>query len=112
MQGRGTNLLLPGLQLLNQEVVALGDLAELGVHATLEVDEILPSFHRIARVLVPLTDNFIQMAHGNLGHERLLNRATKDGLHASVASLVHRLLVKNNSHMICAQGLLTNFSHT
>jgi hypothetical protein len=34
--------LLPALQLLDEEVVSLGDFAELGIHAALEIDEILP----------------------------------------------------------------------
>jgi predicted ferric reductase len=82
-----TNLLLPGLQFLDQEVVALGDFAQLGVHATLQVDKVLPSFHSIARVLVALAHNLVEMTHRYLGHQRLLDRTTKDGLHAGVAAL-------------------------
>jgi hypothetical protein len=81
-----TNLLLPGLQFLDQEVVALGDFAQLGVHATLQVDKVLPSFHSIARVLVALAHNLVEMTHRYLGHQRLLDRTTKDGLHAGVAA--------------------------
>lgn len=79
-------LLLPALKLLHQVVVALGDLVELGVHATLEVDEVLPRLESISRVLVPLTDNLVEMTHRNLGHEGLLDRAAKHSLEASVAT--------------------------
>lgn len=82
-----TNLLLPGLQFFNQEVIALGDLAQLGVHASLEVNEVLPSLHRITRVLVPLAHDLVEMTHGNLGHQGLLHRAAEDGLDTGVASL-------------------------
>ena len=58
-----THLLLPALQLLDEVVVALADLAELRVHAALEVDEILPSLQGVSRVLVSLTDNLIKMSH-------------------------------------------------
>lgn len=85
MEG-GTYLLLPAFEFLNQVVVPLGDLVELRVHAALEVDEVLPSFEGITRVLVPLPDNLVQVPHGDLSHERLLHRATKDGLEACVAA--------------------------
>ncbi|KAI6757633.1 hypothetical protein HG531_003458 [Fusarium graminearum] len=90
-------LLLPALELLHKVVVALVDLAELSVHATLEVDEVLPSFKSIARVLVPLTDELVEVAHRDLGHEGLLDGSAKDSLNASVAS---KLLtdVIHNSH--------------
>jgi hypothetical protein len=35
--------LFPAFELLDEEVVSLGNLSKLGIHATLEVDEILPS---------------------------------------------------------------------
>ena len=79
-------LLLPGLELLDQEVVPLGNLAQLRVHASLQVDIILPGLHGIARVLVALTDNLVEVAHRDLGHERLLDGAAKEGLHTGVAS--------------------------
>lgn len=79
-------LLLPRLKLLNQEVVALGDLAQLGVHTALEVDKVLPSLHGVPRVLVALPHDLIQMAHGHLRHQGLLDRAAENGLHTGVAS--------------------------
>lgn len=68
-----TNLLLPGLQLLDQKVVPLGNLGELGVHSPLEVDEILPCLESIPGVLVTFADNLIEMSHRNLGHQWLLD---------------------------------------
>lgn len=82
-----TYLLLPTLKLFNQEVVPLGDFAKLGIHPTFEVDEILPSLQCIPGVLVSLAHNLIQVAHGNLSHERFLHSATEDGFHAGVSSL-------------------------
>ena len=79
-------LLLPGLELLDKEVVALGNLAKLGVHSALEVDEVLPSLHGIAGVLVALTDDLVEVTHRDLGHQGLLDGATEDGLHAGVAA--------------------------
>ena len=79
-------LLLPGLELLDEEVVALGDLADLGVHAALEVDEVLPGLEGVARVLVALADDLVEVAHGDLGHERLLDGAAEEGLDAGVAA--------------------------
>lgn len=58
-----TYLLLPGLELLDQEVVALVDLGKLGVHSALEGNKVLPSLHSIARILVALADNLVEMAH-------------------------------------------------
>jgi len=79
-------LLLPGLELLDKEVVALGNLAELGVHSSLEVDEVLPSLHSVAGVLVALTDDLVEVTHGDLGHQGLLDGAAEDGLHTGVAA--------------------------
>lgn len=76
----------PALHLLDEVVVPLADLAELGIHPPLEVDEILPSLERVSRVLVTLTDNLVEMPHRNLGHQRLLDRPAKDGLQAGVAA--------------------------
>jgi hypothetical protein len=61
-------LLLPALELLNQEVVSLSDFAKLGIHAALEVDEVLPSFLCVTGVLIALSDDLVEMAHRNLGH--------------------------------------------
>jgi hypothetical protein len=82
-------LLFPCFQFLHQEVVAFGDLGQLGIETPLEVDEILPSFHGISGILIPFANNFVQMSHGNLCHKWFLHRATKDGLDASVASLMY-----------------------
>ena len=79
-------LLLPGLELLDEEVVALGDLADLGVHAALEVDEVLPGLEGVAGVLVALADDLVEVAHGDLGHEGLLDGAAEEGLDAGVAA--------------------------
>lgn len=81
-------LLFPGFQFLHQEVVAFGDLGQLGIETSLEVDEILPSFHGISGILVAFANYFVEMSHRNLGHKWLLHRTTKDGLYASVASLM------------------------
>ena len=84
----GTYLLFPALEFLDEEVVSLGDFAELGIHATLEIDEILPSLKRIPRVLIPFSNDLIQMSHRHLGHEWLLHRPTENSLHAGVSSLM------------------------
>lgn len=56
-------LLLPALNFLQEEVISLCDLLELGVHTPLEIDEVLPRLHSITGVLVPLPDNLVKMAH-------------------------------------------------
>ena len=61
-RGGGMYLLLPALDFFHQEVVALVNLRDLGVHASLEVDVILPRLHGITRVLVPLADDLVKMA--------------------------------------------------
>ncbi len=80
-------LLFPALQLLDKEVVPLGDLTELRIHAALEVNEILPGFECVSGILVPFPDNFVQVSHRDLGHERLLDSSTKNGLHPGVSTL-------------------------
>lgn len=82
-----TYLLFPALELLDKEVVSLRDLSELGVHATLEVNEVLPCFKCISGILIPFPNNLIQMPHGHLGHEWLLHSAAKNGFHAGISSL-------------------------
>lgn len=84
---RETYLLFPALKLLDKEVVPLRDLAELGIHTTLKVNEILPSLKRIPGVLISLSHNLVQMPHRHLGHERLLDGSAKNGFHAGVSSL-------------------------
>lgn len=79
--------MLPGFQFFHEEVVALGDLGQFGIHSSFEVNEVLPSLHGISGVLVAFSNDFIKMSHGNLGHEWLLDRASEDSLHAGVASL-------------------------
>lgn len=81
-----TYLLLPTLELLHQVVVPLGDLVKLGIHAALEIDKVLPSLQGIPGILVPLTNNLVQMAHRHLGHQGLLDRAAEDGFEARVAA--------------------------
>jgi hypothetical protein len=83
-----THLLLPAFKLLHKEVVSLGDLAKLCIHATFEVDEVLPSFKGIPGILIPLADDFIQVSHRDLGHKWLFNGATEYGFHASVSALL------------------------
>lgn len=56
-------LLLPAFQLLHEVVVTLGNFTKLGVHATLQVDEILPGFKSVSRVLVPLADKLVEVPH-------------------------------------------------
>ena len=80
-------LLPPALNFLDEVVVAFGDLGEFGIHAALEINEILPCLHSIARVLVAFADNFVEMAHRNFGHQWLLLRATEDSFQASIAAL-------------------------
>jgi hypothetical protein len=90
-------LLLPALELLHKVVVALVNLAELSVHATLEVDEVLPGLKSISRVLVPLADDLVEVAHRYLGHQGLLDGTTKDSLDTSVASELLTDVI-HNSH--------------
>ena len=80
-------LLFPGFQFLHQEVVALGNLGELIVHTALKFDEVLPRFLGVARVLVTLAHNLVEVAHGHLGRQGLLLRAAEDSLQASVLAL-------------------------
>lgn len=82
-------LLLPALELFDQEVVALRDLRYLCIHAAFEIDEVLPSLLSITRVLVALANNLVEVAHRNLGHQRLLDRTTKDRLYSAVTALLH-----------------------
>ena len=79
-------LQLPGLDLLLEIVVALGHLLQFCIHASLEIDEILPGFESIARVLIAFTDKLVHVSHGDLGHQGLFGRTTKDSLDASVAT--------------------------
>jgi hypothetical protein len=83
----GTYLLFPALKLLDKEVVSLRDLAKLGIHTTLEVDEVLPCLKRIPGVLISFPNNLIQMPHRDLSHQWLLHSPAKDGFHAGVSSL-------------------------
>jgi hypothetical protein len=80
-------LLFPALEFLDKEIVSLRHLAKFGIHATLKVDEILPSLERIPGVLIPLSNNFVQMPHRDFGHEWLLHGPAKNGFHAGVSSL-------------------------
>lgn len=77
-------LLLPALELLDEEVVPLGNLAKLRVHSALEVDEILPRLQRVAGVLVALPDNLVEVTHRHLGHQRLLDGSAEDGLDTGI----------------------------
>ena len=83
-----TYLLFPALKLLDKEVVSLRDLAKLGIHATLKVDEVLPSLKRIPGILISFSNNFIQMPHRHLSHEGLLDGPAKNGFHAGVSPLL------------------------
>ena len=56
-----THLLLPVLELLDEKVVALGDLADLGVHAAFGRDKVLPRVLGVARVLVALADDLVEV---------------------------------------------------
>ena len=80
-------LLLPALELIHKEIIPFGDFGKLAIHPTLEADEILPCFHGVSRVLIALSDNLIKMTHGDLRHQWLLDRATKDSFHTSVTAL-------------------------
>ena len=80
-------MLLPALELFHEEVVSLRDLGDFCIHSTLEVDVVLPSFDSITRVLIALSNNLVKMSHRDLGHQRLLDGTTKDGLDAGVAAL-------------------------
>lgn len=46
----------------------------------------MPSLLSITRVLVTLTNNLVEVSHGDLGHQWFLNRATENGLHTSVTT--------------------------
>ena len=115
-RGAGTYLLLPCLQLLHQEVVPLRDLGQLGVHAAFEVDKVLPSLEGIPRVLIPFTDNFIEMPHRDLRHQRLLHGASEKGFNPGISSLyLSRQPLKLHGPMRSAaawRGILTSFSPT
>lgn len=80
-------LLFPALKLFHQVVVSFGDLGQFRVHAALEVDEILPRFHCITRVLVALPNNLVQMSHRHLRHQWLLHCTTEHSLQSSIAAL-------------------------
>lgn len=84
---RDTYLLLPAFKLIHKKVVPLSDFGKLAIHPTLEIDKILPCFHGISRVLIAFPDDFVEMAHGDLRHQWLLDRAVKDSLHTSVTAL-------------------------
>jgi hypothetical protein len=84
---RQTHLLFPTLQLFDKEVVSLRNLAKLRIHATLQIDEVLPGFKGIPGVLIALSNNLIQMSHRDLSHERFLDSSTENGFHAGVPSL-------------------------
>ena len=78
--------MLPALKLVHEEVVPLGDLGKFAVHSALEIDEVLPCLHSISRVLIPFTNNLVEMTHRNLGHERLLLSAAEDCFDAGIAA--------------------------
>ncbi len=80
-------LLFPAFEFLDKEVIPFRDLAQLGIHTTLEVNEILPGLQCIPRILVAFSNNLIQVSHGYLGHEWFLDCATEDCFHAGVSSL-------------------------
>ena len=86
-----THLLLPALQLLHEEVISLRDFGQLRVHSTFQIDKVLPCLQCIPRVLIAFADNLIEMSHRDLGHQRLLDRTTKDRFHAGIASLLEAL---------------------
>jgi hypothetical protein len=79
--------LFPALQFLNKEVVSLCDLAELGIHSALQVDEILPCLKSIPGILVPFPNNFVKVTHRNFGHEGFLHCPAKYSLHPGISSL-------------------------
>ncbi len=84
----GTYLLLPALELFDKEIVSLGDFAKLGIHTTLEVDEVLPCLESVSGVLISFPNNFIQVSHRDLSHKRLLHSPSKHGFHPRVPSLL------------------------
>lgn len=110
MNADQTYLLLPALKLLDQKVISLRDFAKLGIHATLQIDEILPGLERVPRVLIALSDNLVQMPHGDLGHEGLLLRSTKDGLDSRVTSL-SRGVISNMKQVGNLKTALKNHSY-
>src|SRR5579871_2863661 len=66
-------LLLPRLEFFDKKIVALGDFDKLGIHTAFEVDKVLPGFESIAGVLVAFANDFVEMAHRDLGHEWFLD---------------------------------------
>lgn len=84
---RNTYLLLPAFELIHKKVIPLSDFGKLAIHPTLEIDKILPCFHGISRVLITFPNDFVEMAHGDLRHQWLLDRAVEDSLHTSVTAL-------------------------
>lgn len=105
-------LLLPAVQLLIEVVVALSDLGKLSVHASLKVDEVLPGLQSVPGVLIPLTNNLVEVSHRHLGHQRLLNCTTENSLDASVpahllADVIHD---SHNSVLVPPLRVLDRFN--
>ena len=84
---RCSYLLLPAFELIHKEIIPFSDFGKLAIHPALEADEILPCFHGVSRVLIAFSDNLIKMTHGDLRHQWLLDRATKDSFHTRIAAL-------------------------
>lgn len=107
-------MLLPALQLLVEVVIPLGNLAELRVEAALEVDEVLPGLQGIARVLVALAHDLVEVPHRDLGHQRLLDRPAKHSLQAGVAAhlLAHVVHDGHDRVLVPPFGILNRLNLT
>ena len=80
-------LLLPAFKLIHEEIIPLCDFGKFTIHPTFEIDKILPCFHGISRVLIAFSDDFIEMAHGDLRHQWLFDRASEDSFHTGITAL-------------------------
>lgn len=58
-----THLLFPAFKFFDEEVIPFRDLAKFGIHAPFQINEILPSFQRIPGILIPFSNNLVQVSH-------------------------------------------------
>jgi hypothetical protein len=65
----------------------------------------LPRLDCVAGVLIPLTNNLVQVTKRNLCHKRLLDGTTKQGLDSSVASHLLTSMVENSHNCVLVPPL-------
>ena len=97
-----SNLLFPILKLLNKIVVSFGNLGDLTVHTSFEMNVILPCFVDFSSEGILFPNHFIQMPHADFGHNGLFLVPLEDSCHARIASglfanvidhIYHRILI-------------------